>query len=212
MILTIVYNSGHFKPTSSAASIILRGRRSSHAHTTISQSTVDDDTASKGYVEQQPHSCRNIEASRSISCAKASCCLGEAVFEATDSPPLKRWLGRPYEGQNSHEVWGESRALDKGWGFDVKRKDSSVWPHWQSTLQTIKMSSAAVKDNKTANENDVAHNEVKKLLNVKSQQSVETCPHRKTPVSQDIGTLHYDCKSNRLMFIKIHENLMQKYE
>ena len=72
------------------------------------------------------------------------------------------------------------------------------------------MSSAAVKDNKTANENDVAHNEVKKLLNVKSQQSVETCPHRKTPVSQDIGTLHYDCKSNRLMFIKIHENLMQK--
>ena len=104
MILTIVYHSGHFRPTSSAASIILRGRHSSHAHTTISQSTVDDDTASKGYVEQpQPHSCRNIEASRSISCAKASCCLGEAVFEATDSPPLKR-LGRPYEGQNSHEV------------------------------------------------------------------------------------------------------------
>ena len=58
------------------------------------------------------------------------------------------------------------------------------------------MSSAAVKDNKAVDENDATHNEVKKLLNVKGNTSLETCPHRKTPVSQDIGTLHYDCKSN----------------
>lgn len=38
---------------------------------------------------------------------------------------------------------------------------------------------------------DDISNEVKHLLNVKTQNA-ETCPHRKTPVSQDIGTLHYD--------------------
>ena len=50
--------------------------------------------------------------------------------------------------------------------------------------------SAAVKDNKkTEADNEVA----KKLLEIKTQ-SMETCPHRKTPVSQDIGTLFYDCE------------------
>ena len=51
--------------------------------------------------------------------------------------------------------------------------------------------SAAIKDNKKteANNDEVA----KKLLDIKTQ-SMETCPHRKTPVSQDIGTLFYDCE------------------
>ena len=51
--------------------------------------------------------------------------------------------------------------------------------------------SAAIKDNKEA-DREVSNNEVKNLLEIKSQQSIETCPHRKTPVSQDIGTLFYD--------------------
>ena len=51
--------------------------------------------------------------------------------------------------------------------------------------------SAAVKDNKkTEADNDEV---AKKLLDIKTQ-SMETCPHRKTPVSQDIGTLFYDCE------------------
>ena len=51
--------------------------------------------------------------------------------------------------------------------------------------------SAAVKDNKkTEADNDQV---AKKLLDIKTQ-SMETCPHRKTPVSQDIGTLFYDCE------------------
>ena len=51
--------------------------------------------------------------------------------------------------------------------------------------------SAAIKDNKkTEADNDEV---AKKLLEIKTQ-SMETCPHRKTPVSQDIGTLFYDCE------------------
>ena len=61
--------------------------------------------------------------------------------------------------------------------------------HWFGSSSTVKMS-AAIKDNKEASE--AANNEVKNLLEIKSQQSIETCPHRKTPVSQDIGTLFYD--------------------
>ena len=56
--------------------------------------------------------------------------------------------------------------------------------------ELVKMS-AAIKDNKEA-DREVSNNEVKNLLEIKSQQSIETCPHRKTPVSQDIGTLFYD--------------------
>ena len=55
--------------------------------------------------------------------------------------------------------------------------------------------SSAVKDNKTVNAESECNNEVKNLLNVKSQNA-ESCPHRKTPVSQDIGTLHYDGRWN----------------
>ena len=66
------------------------------------------------------------------------------------------------------------------------------------------MSSAAVKDNKAVQEEN---DEVKKLLNVKGNTSLETCPHRKTPVSQDIGTLHYDCKSN-LGFLSLRDYLL----
>ena len=51
--------------------------------------------------------------------------------------------------------------------------------------------SAAVKDNKkTEADNDQV---AKKLLDIKTQ-SMETCTNRKTPVSQDIGTLFYDCE------------------
>ena len=49
------------------------------------------------------------------------------------------------------------------------------------------------KDNKEADEVKNA------LLNIKSQSSLESCPHRKTPVSQDIGTLHYDGKKKYLV-------------
>ena len=58
------------------------------------------------------------------------------------------------------------------------------------------MSAATFTDNKEASEaSEASNNEVKNLLTItKTQQSLETCPHRKTPVSQDIGTLFYDCK------------------
>ena len=47
------------------------------------------------------------------------------------------------------------------------------------------------------NENDTtSHNEVKKLLNDKGNTS------RKNPLPKDIGTLHYDCKSNLLGVFK----------
>ena len=55
---------------------------------------------------------------------------------------------------------------------------------------------AAFTDNKEASEAEAQ--EVKNLLSLKTQQSAETCPHRKTPVSQDIGTLFYD--GNQLFF------------
>jgi len=56
------------------------------------------------------------------------------------------------------------------------------------------MSAATFTDNKEASEaSEASNNEVKNLLTItKTQQSLETCPHRKTPVSQDIGTLFYD--------------------
>jgi len=50
--------------------------------------------------------------------------------------------------------------------------------------------SSAVKDNKTVNAESECNNDVKNLLNVKSQNA-ETGSHRKTNV-QDVGTLHYD--------------------
>ena len=58
------------------------------------------------------------------------------------------------------------------------------------------MSAATFTDNKEASEaSEASNNEVKNLLTItKTQQTLETCPHRKTPVSQDIGTLFYDCK------------------
>ena len=63
-------------------------------------------------------------------------------------------------------------------------------PHWFASSPSVRMSAATFTDNKEASE--AANNEVKNLLTIKTQQSVETCPHRKTPVSQDIGTLFYD--------------------
>ena len=63
--------------------------------------------------------------------------------------------------------------------------------------------SAAVKDNKkTEADNDQV---AKKLLDIKTQ-SMETCTNRKTPVSQDIGTLFYDCEYLSLWFGNHLEN------
>ena len=70
--------------------------------------------------------------------------------------------------------------------------------HHAATSSTTETMSSAVKDNKTVNAESECNNEVKNLLNVKSQNA-ETCPHRKTPVSQDIGTLHYDGRWNSLL-------------
>ena len=72
--------------------------------------------------------------------------------------------------------------------------------HFYLGTHCEKMSTTAnttgFKDNKEADEVKNA------LLNIKSQSSLESCPHRKTPVSQDIGTLHYDGKeiSRDLLF------------
>ena len=63
--------------------------------------------------------------------------------------------------------------------------------------------SAAIKDNKKAEE--AANNEVKKLLDIKTNSSNETCPHRKTPVSQDIGTLFYDGKLSLIVFARKYQ-------
>ena len=63
--------------------------------------------------------------------------------------------------------------------------------------------SAAIKDNKkTEADNDEV---AKKLLEIKTQ-SMETCPHRKTPVSQDIGTLFYDCEYMPMIWKSFKKN------
>ena len=96
---------------------------------------------------------------------------------------------------NHHYCLTSKRGKDFGLSFtyNPRLKEGG---HHAATSFTIKTMSSAVKDNKTVNAESECNNDVKNLLNVKSQNA-ETGSHRKTNV-QDVGTLHYDGRSNSL--------------
>ena len=125
------------------------------------------------------------------------------------------------EAKTSHEVWEEGLVpLIEEEAAATAASATTTTTAWRqkeekisaSALLTIRDSrrevitqlrprpqeimSSAVKDNKTVNAESECNNDVKNLLNVKSQNA-ETGSHRKTNV-QDVGTLHYDGRSNSL--------------
>ena len=114
------------------------------------------------------------------------------------------------EAKTSHEVWEEGlvpliEEEAAAWRQKEEKisasalltiRDSRREVITQATSSTIEIMSSAVKDNKTVNAESECNNDVKNLLNVKSQNA-DTGSHRKTNV-QDVGTLHYDGRWNSL--------------